>query len=117
MRSHSWLQTAAAIIRDYDGSMPLAAWLKQFFKLHTKAGSTDRKQIAHLCYCFFRLGSSFRNLETEERFLTASFLCSDAPNKVLEQLRPKWNDEVHFSIEEKIAILSAHDEVEKIFPF
>ncbi len=117
MRSHSWLQTAASIVRQYDGSMPLAAWLKQFFKLHSKAGSTDRKQIAHLCYCFFRTGSAFTQLSPEEKFLTACFLCSDTPNKVLEELRPDWNAMVGLPIEKKIALLSASGEVKNIFPF
>jgi 16S rRNA (cytosine967-C5)-methyltransferase len=117
MRSHSWIQTAASIVRDYNGSIPLAAWLKQFFKVHKKAGSTDRRQISHLCFCFFRLGAAFTGLETEEKFLTANFLCSDGPNKVLEELRPQWNEQVHLSPDEKLAMLSAEKEAGKIFPF
>jgi 16S rRNA (cytosine967-C5)-methyltransferase len=117
MRSHSWIQTAASIVREYDGGIPLSAWLKQYFKEHPKAGSTDRKQIAHLCYCFYRLGSSFTHLETEERFLTANFLCSDGPNKVLEELRPEWNEQVRLSPDEKIEIVSGESEIKKIFPF
>ncbi|HWJ92985.1 MAG TPA: methyltransferase domain-containing protein [Flavisolibacter sp.] len=117
MRSHSWLRTAAVIIRDYDGTIPLAVWLKQYFKIHTKAGATDRKHIAHLCYCFFRLGHAFIDAPMEERLLKANFLCSTATNKVLEEIRPEWNQQVQCSLDEKLSLLSGRNELKKIFPF
>jgi 16S rRNA (cytosine967-C5)-methyltransferase len=117
MHSHSHLNTARKIIQSYDGSIPLATWLKQFFKSDKKFGSKDRKQISHVCYCFYRLGNAFQNLSSEDRMLTALFLCSETSNKILEELKPEWNERVFLPIIEKINFLSANEEVKSIFPF
>mgnify|MGYP002336011388 CR=1 FL=1 len=116
MRSYSWLNTTNKIVQSYDGSMPLAAWLKQFFKADKKFGSKDRKQISHLCYCYYRTGNAFQNLDAEERILTATFLCSTERNKVLEELMPDWNEQVSLSLVEKIDLLSAQEAIKNIFP-
>lgn len=115
MRSHSYLLTAKKIINSYDGVVPLATWLKQFFKSDKKFGSKDRKQISHLCYCFFRLGNAFQTISSEERMLTALFLCTDGSNKILEELRPEWNEKISLPVVEKLDILSARKEIENIF--
>jgi 16S rRNA (cytosine967-C5)-methyltransferase len=117
MHSHSYLNTSREIIEAYDGSMPLAIWLKQFFKSNKKFGSTDRKQISHACYCFYRLGNAFQNFELEDRMLTGLFLCSASSNKILEELKPEWNQERSLPLVEKINLLSAHNEIKNLFPF
>src|SRR5215217_789105 len=117
MRSHSYLNTAKSIVQSYDGTIPLASWLKQFFRSDKKFGSKDRKQISHACYCFYRTGNAFKNLEIEEKFLTALFLCSDASNKILEELKPDWNQIISLPLFEKIKRLSAEFDTEQIFPF
>jgi 16S rRNA (cytosine967-C5)-methyltransferase len=116
MRSHSYLNTTKKIIQSYDGNIPLSSWLKQFFKADKKFGSKDRKQISHACYCFYRLGNAFQNVNSEERILTALFLCSNSSNKLLEELKPGWNEKITLSIDEKLVILSAQNEVRNIFP-
>jgi 16S rRNA (cytosine967-C5)-methyltransferase len=117
MHSHSYLNTAKKIIQSYDGSIPLASWLKQFFRTDKKFGSKDRKQISHACYCFYRIGNAFKNLEIEEKLLTALFLCSDASNRILEELKPGWNQLISVPLREKTKHLSAEHEIEQIFPF
>ncbi|HTN05451.1 Fmu (Sun) domain-containing protein [Agriterribacter sp.] len=59
-RYYSYLNTSAGIIRRYNGDQPLAAFLKSFFAANKKYGSKDRKQISHLCYCYYRTGKMFR---------------------------------------------------------
>lgn len=117
MRSHSYLNTAKKIVQSYDGSIPLASWLKQFFRTDKKFGSKDRKEISHAVYCFYRLGNSFGNEETEERILKSLFLCSQSSNKILEELRPALNENINLPLEEKIERLSASGELKNIFPF
>jgi 16S rRNA (cytosine967-C5)-methyltransferase len=117
MRSHSHLNTASKIIQTYDGSIPLASWLKQFFKAEKKFGSTDRKQIAHLCYCYYRLGQAFIDLGTEERLLTGVFLCSYAANKILEELKLEWNEKIALPPQEKLDVLAAAHQKRSIFDF
>src|SRR5215213_4387790 len=102
MHSHSYLNTASRIIQSYDGILPLAAWLKQFFRTDKKFGSKDRKNISHACYCFYRLGNAFQDLSIEGRILTALFLCSDSENKILEELKPEWNEKSLLPLSEKI---------------
>lgn len=117
MHSYSHLNTVQKVIHSYNGTAPLAAWLKQFFRSDKKFGSRDRKQISHACYCYYRLGNAFKDLNTEEQILTALFLCSASTNKILEELKPEWNEKVFLSVDEKIEILSAEDELKNIFPF
>ena len=117
MHSHSYLNTAKNIIQSYDGSIPLASWLKQFFRSDKKFGSKDRKLISHACFCFYRLGNAFQNENIDDRFLTALFLCSDSSNKMLEELKPEWNKNIALPVLEKIKHLSAEVEIRQIFPF
>ena len=117
MRSHSYINTTKRIIDEYDGSIPLSSFLKQFFKEEKKFGSTDRKQIAHACYCYYRLGNAFSSFPTDERILYGVFLCSHSENIFLKELKPEWNQLVNVTVEKKISFLEADEEVEKIFPF
>lgn len=117
MHSHSYLNTTRLIIESYDGSTPLATWLKQFFRADKKFGSKDRRNITHACYCFYRLGNAFQYLSIEEKILAALFLCSSTTNKILEELKSGWNEKITLSIPEKIELLSAEEEIKKIFPF
>jgi 16S rRNA (cytosine967-C5)-methyltransferase len=117
MRSHSWINSAGQIIEQYDGSIPFAAWLKQYFRQHKKYGSSDRRLIAHLCYCFYRLGNADAKKEFEERLLLAIFLCSETPQKVLEELRPEWNETITVSLEDKLRLTGFEEESLQIFPF
>jgi len=117
MRSHSYLNTAKKIIQSYDGTVPLAAWLKQFFRTDKKFGSKDRKEISQACYCFYRLGRALQSIDMEEKILTGLFLCSFSSNKILEELKPEWNGQLDLPLSEKLKHLSAQEEVKNIFPF
>src|SRR5687768_1376153 len=97
MRSHSYINSAKKILEQYKGEMPLAAWLKTYFSANKKYGSKDRKQIAHLCYSFYRLGHAFQHLNIEERLLMSVFLASDTPSFILSELRPEWNEQIERS--------------------
>lgn len=74
-----YIRSAEIIIGLYDGSMPLAAFLRNYFASQKKFGSKDRKHIAHLCYCYFRLGHACLHLPVGKRMKIALFLCDDAP--------------------------------------
>ncbi|MGZ3881608.1 MAG: methyltransferase domain-containing protein [Flavisolibacter sp.] len=117
MRSHSHLNTVKKIIDAYDGSVPLAVWLKDFFKSDKKFGSKDRKQIGHACYCYYRLGGAFKEVDFEERILIALYLCSNAPVLILQELRPQWNESINLPTDEKFKSLNSENELARIFPF
>lgn len=117
MRIQSYLQSAQAILQLYKGDVPLAGWLKAYFKEHKKFGSKDRKHIAHLLYCYYRLGHSFANLPVEEKLGVALFLCSDSPNDLLEAYNSGWNAQAAIPPAEKFQILFAEGETLNLFPF
>jgi 16S rRNA (cytosine967-C5)-methyltransferase len=116
MHSHSYLNTVKKIVDSYDGTIPLASWLKQFFKADKKFGSRDRREISHACYCYYRLGNAFKDDSIEERTIKALFLCSISGNKILEELKSEWNEKVSLSVGEKTKLLSSENEIENIFP-
>jgi 16S rRNA (cytosine967-C5)-methyltransferase len=114
---HSYLNSAVRIIDQYKGDEPFAVFLKKFFAQHKKYGSKDRKQISHLCYCFFRLGKSFFQTPVEERTLLGLFLCSTEPSEILAALKPEWNEKVKQFINEKYSTLSIQQSIFNVFPW
>ncbi|MCD2422926.1 methyltransferase domain-containing protein [Niabella pedocola] len=68
-RFYSYLNSAVKIIGDYKGQEPLAQFLKNYFSREKKFGGKDRKQVAQLCYAYYRLGKSFTDLSFEQRVL------------------------------------------------
>ena len=105
-RYHSYINSTKEILSIYRGDEPLSSFLKKYFSANKKFGSKDRKQIAHLCYCFFRMGKVVVNTSIEEKILTGLFLCSDKPNEILAVLKPDWNDKCSLPLAEKILILN-----------
>ena len=104
-RYYSYLNTAVVIINEYTGQEPFATFLKKFFSQHKKYGSKDRKQIAHLCYSYFRLGKAFSGLSIEIRILLGFFFSTKAPGEMLGTLQPILNDHASKSINEKVKLL------------
>ncbi len=117
VRLHSYLSSAVKIINQYKGEEPLASFIKKFFSQYKKYGSKDRKQISHLCYCYFRLGKSLLQVPIEERILIGLFLCSAEPNEMLEQLKPEWSEKVKLTVNEKYSILNIQDSIFNMFPW
>ena len=115
MRQQSYLNSAKKILESYAGDIPFAAFLKKQFAANKKFGSTDRKQIAALCYHYFRLGNAAYQVSIEERLITATFLCEQSPNEFLAFNKPEWNVCTHKPVEEKIAI--AQIDIRKLFPW
>ncbi|TAF56464.1 MAG: Fmu (Sun) domain protein [Sphingobacteriia bacterium] len=69
--ANAHFQTALGFLADYDGSLPLAVFLKQQFALSKKYGSKDRRSISALCYAFFRAGQAFKHLPLPEALCQA----------------------------------------------
>jgi 16S rRNA (cytosine967-C5)-methyltransferase len=117
MRSHSHLNSAVKIIGDYKGNEPLSAFLKKYFSVNKKFGSRDRKQVAHLCYCFFRLGKAIMKMPAEERMFIGLFLCSTESNELLEEIRPKWNLQVGATLLQKLSMIPLPLLIQDVFPW
>lgn len=76
-RFYSYLNSAVKIIGDYKGNEPLTHFLKNYFSREKKFGGKDRKQVAQLCYAYYRLGTSFTGLSFEQRVLLGLRLSSN----------------------------------------
>ncbi|MEK7199745.1 MAG: hypothetical protein AAB212_07495 [Bacteroidota bacterium] len=92
MRFQSYFNTAIFILQQYDGSMPLLHFLKQYFSQHKKHGSKDRKWISHLCYNYYRLGHALKELAIEERLRIALFLCNESAGDWQILYEKNWID-------------------------
>jgi 16S rRNA (cytosine967-C5)-methyltransferase len=115
-RFYSYLNTAAHIIQLYKGELPLAIFLKQFFAKEKKYGSKDRKQIAALCYAYFRIAAGLKPVEMELALQIAVFLCENKPNPFLQTLKPEWNDLSEVAFTEKLEIVKQYFDYQLIFP-
>lgn len=116
-RFSSYLQTALHLLNSYDGGLPFALYLKMFFKANRKYGGRDRKQIAALCYGYFRAGQALKGLSMEEQILAGYFLVSNAQTELLNALRPEWNAMADKRIEAKLKVLGCSTNAFQPFPF
>lgn len=121
---YSYLNSAQNIINLYDGKLPFHHFIKQHFKQFKKYGSKDRKWIAHLCYCNFRMGHALKNETLEIRILAAHFLTTPVADELLACFKPSWHT---YLVKDKPATLRARINVlqqefpdfnaEAIFPY
>ena len=116
-RFHSYLNSTKEILQQYSGEEPFASSIKKFFAARKKYGSKDRKHIAHLCYCFFRMGKAVLNISLEEKILLALFLCSDQANEILHAMKPEWNEKVNLPLSEKLSFIHYPLLKENVFPW
>lgn len=107
MRYYSYINTVAQLLKIYGGEEPFAQFIKTYFAQHKKYGSADRKQISHLCYCYFRLGKTAIELPIEERILLGLYLCSVSANDMLQTIKPEWNETVSSPPQKKHPLLQA----------
>ncbi|GAC1707511.1 MAG: hypothetical protein NVS9B7_20530 [Flavisolibacter sp.] len=114
--SETYLNTADSLIKKYEGKEPLSLFLKNYYKKNKKHGSRDRKIIADLCYCFYRSACLFVKQAVKERILIGLFLCTKEENSVLKELKPKWNEDVGLTLEEKLHVLGHASGVTVFFP-
>jgi 16S rRNA (cytosine967-C5)-methyltransferase len=115
MHLQSYIQSAREILQQYTGDMPFAAWLKNYFRQHKKYGSRDRKQIADLCFCYFRLGKAFSNQVLDERLLIGQFLCHQ-DSVFIRELKKEWSEKQFLSSSDKLAFLDS-SQGNLLFPF
>ena len=116
-RYHSYINSTKDILSNYKGEEPLSSFLRKYFSANKKYGSKDRKQIANLCYCFFRMGKAVMNTTTEEKIVTALFLCSRESTEVLAALKPEWNEKIELPFSEKLLIINYSLLTAAVFPW
>jgi 16S rRNA (cytosine967-C5)-methyltransferase len=115
MRYHSYLNSAKKIIESNWGDEPFAVFLKKYFAANKKYGSKDRKQIASLCYNFYRLGKAIPDIPVSEKIIAAAFICEYSHSDFLHFHKPEWNEIISKPIAEKIKILGFT--IDHVFPW
>lgn len=115
-RYYSHLKTAGDILQLYNGRELFGNFLKDYFRVHKKHGSNDRKNITQLCYAYFRPGKALHHLPLEERILAGFFLCSNSPNELLKELKPAWNEMAGLPLAEKYTAVD-NLTADQIFPW
>lgn len=112
------LQVAGSLISAYDGVEPFHLYLKKYFSSNKKHGSKDRKQIASLCYGYFRLGHGARPQVTQQdKFLLGNFLCNFNPSFLLAEFNTGWNEVISSKLKDKLKIVDDFFDPQNIFPF
>src|SRR6476620_10192069 len=114
MHVHSYIKSAVAILQEFDGRIPFAAWLKNYFRQNKKFGSKDRRIVSDLCFCYFRLGTLASHLSMEVRIIVGQFLCHQ-DNVFVNELKPDWKPHAFASIENQIQLAINNSDV-TIFP-
>ena len=109
MRLQAYLLSAESVLREYDGSLPFASWLKNYFRENKKFGSRDRKTVSDLCFCYFRLGKLVEAATVEESLLLGQFLCHKN-SAFVSELKPQWSSQQNLSSEEKFRFLGLREE-------
>ncbi|RYF77348.1 MAG: hypothetical protein EON98_16485 [Chitinophagaceae bacterium] len=115
MHLHSHLRSTEEIVRQYDGGIPFALWLKNYFRQYKKFGSKDRKIVSDLCFCFYRLGGMLQAETIENRLLVAQFLCH-AESPFINQFQPDWLARKEAPVEQKIEVID-NANLLSLFPF
>ncbi len=117
MFAQAHFQIALQLVRQYDGSIPFAAFARSYFAGNRKHGSRDRKQITQLCYAFFRMGHTLRDWPESKRMLTGLFLSATESNPLLGALHAEWNSDAALPLPEKIKMLGCDPALFPVFPW
>ncbi|HUX85054.1 MAG TPA: hypothetical protein VMV20_07460, partial [Chitinophagaceae bacterium] len=120
MKWDSHLHSAETIISQYEGQIPLAAFLKDFFRHNPRMGAADRKSISAMVYGFYRLGHALGKASRTERILAGLFLCSGEKSPALDYLDPEWGSRTGAPFAEKIGLVASRAgsfSMEEVFPW
>jgi 16S rRNA (cytosine967-C5)-methyltransferase len=104
MKYDNQLRYASTIVKQYNGQVPLSAWLKQYFRNNKQMGSRDRKTIAEMVYGYYRLGH--QKFDSVEERLLAFIATSDNLPEVRDYFFNKASNKQDLQVS-----------VDKIFPF
>ncbi len=116
-RYRAYIRNAANLLEEYDGSLPLALYLKKYFGLHKKFGSKDRREITALCYQFFRLGHTTDQLTMEDALLAADFVIRGKQSDIIINIKSEWLTAEQPPIDQRIQMAGLSWALEKHTPW
>jgi 16S rRNA (cytosine967-C5)-methyltransferase len=90
----SRLRTAEVVLAHYEGDVPFPLHLKAFFRDNKRFGSRDRRELAEICYRFFRLGHALPDLDLRPRIEAAMLINpADGSYDTLTERHPDFRPE------------------------
>jgi 16S rRNA (cytosine967-C5)-methyltransferase len=114
-------QHIKTIIESYNGSIPLAHFLKNYFRLNPKLGSRDRKILSEMAYCWYRCSKGFNEeMPFENKLIACLYLCDTEARHTISYLPISWQETKSHYITEKIKQLTKENiifDINKIAPF
>lgn len=116
-RFHSYINTSANLIGLFKGDQPFAVFSKNFFSQNKKYGSRDRKQIANLCYNYFRIGFAMKESTIIQKIIVGIFLCENHSSGLLAVINPEWNKKISWPLDKKLLVVKDQFLLTDIFPF
>jgi 16S rRNA (cytosine967-C5)-methyltransferase len=85
-------QHRAKILDTFDGSLPLALFLKQYFRQFPVLGSRDRRILSALAFSHYRAGKAIENLDDEKSRIAAELILCEQDGteyqRMLEGIQP-----------------------------
>jgi 16S rRNA (cytosine967-C5)-methyltransferase len=76
------------IVSNYSGGLPLSHYLKNYFKLHPKLGSRDRKILSAMVYAWYRCSKGLDKALSFEEKVVACLQLTENNSKHLERFLP-----------------------------
>ena len=116
-RFHSYINTAEKIIIAYKGEVPFSVYIKYFFAKEKKYGSSDRREITTICYQYYRAGLALKKYQVTHKMITSVFLCNNNSSKLLERLKPGWNELISMAIAKKMTLVNNDFTITDLFPY
>ena len=99
-------QHIQTIIDSYNGGLPLARFLKNYFRLHPKLGSRDRRILSEMSYCWFRCSKALpNNIDLEQRLKACLFICETFVPQVLQFLPEQWQAKASLTMHDRVKTL------------
>ena len=88
-----------SIVSSYNGSIPLTYFLKNYFKLHPRLGSRDRKILGEMAYCWYRSSRGFHlSIPFEEKVKSCLTICGAHSKHILPFLPQESSEKYPFLI-------------------
>ena len=95
------------IISSYTCQLPLAHYLKTYFRQHPALGSRDRRILSEMAYCWYRAAKGFpAELAMRTRLECSLLICDTNESKVLGLLPESFQHVKSLPLQEKLIFLN-----------
>jgi 16S rRNA (cytosine967-C5)-methyltransferase len=108
------------ILKSYQGEVPLALFLKDYFRKYPKLGSRDRKLLSQMAYSWYRCSKGFGEETDLFSMVVHSLLLTETNPAVNIILPEEWHEKENLTLEEKLEQLEEQDvsfDLEDLAPF